>query len=354
MASSVGIRGVALYLPPIERGNDWWPSDVVTRWQSATRAAPPDRPLTAGELLVAAAMREQAADPFQGAISRHVMPDGMSVLDMAEHAARLALSRADAAPRDIDLLLTNTVLPDVLMGNPACQIHHRLGLPRQCFAQETAAPAYSFLMQLTLAEAMISSGQANLALLVQSCAASRWIDFEDSNSPVFGDGATAVVVGRVGEGRGLLAAVHHCDGRFPNTLVAGVPRGVWSDPARGVIHVADPIQMRDIFLMTADVLKETIDAALARSSLTPNDIDFFAMHQGTRWLRRVVQDHAGLRRARSVETFSQIGYLFGSIQPASLALAERAGLLAENDIVLVTGGGTGVTVGSAVMRWGAR
>jgi 3-oxoacyl-[acyl-carrier-protein] synthase III len=353
MASGIGIRGVALYLPPIVRSNDWWPSHVVARWQSAPRTAPPDRALTAGETLVAAALREQAADPFQGAVSRHVMPDGMTVLDMAEQAARLAIARAGVAAEDVDLLLANTVLPDVLLGNPACQIHHRLGLSRRCFAMETAAPTYSFLMQLTLAQAMINAGQAELALLVQSCAASRWLDFEDPVSPVFGDGATAVVVGRVHVRRGLLGAVHYCDGRFPSTLVAGVPLGASSGPGRGVIHVADAAQMRELLLLTADMLKESIDAVLASSRLTTNDIGFFAMHQGTPWIRQVVTDHAGLGRARWIDTFSHVGYLFACIQPAALALAEQAGLLAEDDIVLAAGGGTGVTFGSVAMRWGA-
>src|SRR5262245_38476337 len=142
MAICVGIRSVGLYLPPIVRHNDWWPREIVARWQRAPRAAPPDRPLTAGESRVAAALREQAADPFQGAVARHVMPDGMTVLDMAEQAARLALSRAGVAARDIDVLLTNTVLPDVLLGNPACEIHHRLRLPRPCVALGTAASAF--------------------------------------------------------------------------------------------------------------------------------------------------------------------------------------------------------------------
>jgi len=352
MVSSVGIRGVALYLPPVVRSNDWWPRDVVAQWQSATRAAP-DRPLTAGEALVAAAMREQAADPFQGAVSRHVMPDGMTVLDMAEQAGLLALSRAGAARGDIDLLLTNTILPDVLMGNPACEIHHRLGLPRRCFALETSAATYSFLMQLSLAHAMIASGQARLALLVQCCAPSSSIDIDDPISPLFGDGASAAVVGRVSDGHGMLAAIHHCDGRFPDTLVASVRGGTWSDPGRGVIHVANPIQMRDVFLATADVCKEGIDAVLASSARTTTDVGFFAMHQGTPWIRRVVQRHAGLEHARSTDSFAQTGYLFACTVPAALALAERAGLLADDDLVLATSGGPGITFGSIAMQWGA-
>jgi len=352
MVISVGIRGVGLYLPPIVRRNDWWPSDVVARWQQAERAPPPARPLSPGEARVVAAMSQQALDPFGGAVARHVMPDDMTVLDMAEQAARIAIARAGVAGSDIDLLLTNTVLPDVLLGNPACQVHHRLGLPRRCFAMETTAAAYSFVMQLSLAHAMITSGAARLALLVQSCGVSRAVDPEDPISPLFGDGATAVVIGQVATGRGLHAAVHHADGRFPDTLVASVPGGTWSDPGRGVVHVADAVQMREVFLGTADVCKESIDAVLARAGLAVNDIGFFAMYQGTPWIRRVVQDHAGLGHARSIDTFAQTGYLFAGILPAGLALAEQSGLLADDDLVLATGGGTGMTFGSIVMRWG--
>jgi len=352
MNTSIGILGVALYLPATVRNNDWWPSDVVARWQANHRAPPRVEPSSPGAARVLQALAEQAVDPFQGAVSRHVMADDMTVLDMAEQAGRLAISRAGVDARDIDLLLTNTVLPDVLLGNPACQIHDRLGLPRRCFAMEATASTYSFMMQLSLAQAMILSGQAQLALLVQACGASRAVEVDDPISPLFGDGATAVVVGRVSSGRGILGAAHRCDGRFPKTLIAGVRGGAWSDPGRGVIHVADPAQMRALLLMTPETCKETIDGALESAQLSPRDIGFFAMHQGTPWIRRVVQDYAGLGHTRYIDSFAQTGYLFASIIPAGLVLAERAGLLADGDVVLATAGGTGMTFGSIVMRWG--
>jgi 3-oxoacyl-[acyl-carrier-protein] synthase III len=352
----VGIRGVGLYLPPEVRTNDWWPSEVVARWQAARPAAPPAppdaAPMSPGTRRVLAALAEQAADPFQGAVERRVIGDDMTVLDMAEHAARSAIARAGVAAGDIDLLLTHTVMPEVLLANFACQVHHRLGLPRRCAAMETDAAAYSFMMQLALAEAMIAAGRARVALLVQSCAASREIDMTDPIAPLFGDGATAVVVGPVSAGRGIRAAAHHVDGRYPRTLVAGVRGGTWSDHGRAIIHVADAGQMRDLFLHTADVCKESIDAALASSGDAAGDVDFFAMYQGTPWLRRVVQSHVGLDRARSIDSFSRTGYLFAAVLPASLALAEQAGLLSDGDLVLATGGGTGMTFGSIVLRWG--
>jgi 3-oxoacyl-[acyl-carrier-protein] synthase-3 len=264
----------------------------------------------------------------------------------------MAITRAGVAVGEIDLLLTHTVMPDLLLGNAACQLHHRLGLPRRCFAMETDAAAYSFMMQLTLAEAMISSGRARVALLVQSCGASRFIDMADPLSPLFGDGATAVIVGRVSEGRGLRASVHHVDGRYPNTLVGSVRGGAWFDHGRGVIHVVDPAQMRAALMQTADACKESIDAVLAAAGHLASDVGVFAMYQGTPWLRRVVQDHVGLHQARSIDAFARTGYLFAAVLPAGLCLAERAGLLAEDDLVMATGGGSGMTFGSILMRWG--
>lgn len=355
MASSIGIRGVALYLPPVIRGNDWWPSETVARWQRVSaerRPLPPPIARGPGAARVIAALARQAADPFQSAVSRHIMPAEMTVFDMAAQAAEDAMARAGVAARDIDLLLTHTVMPDVLLGNPATQHHHRLGLPRQCFAMETTAAAHSFVMQLAIAEAMIAAGRARTALLVQACNATRSVDMEDPLSPLFGDGATAAVVGHVSSGRGIRASVQYADGQYPNTLVASVPGGTWSDAGRAVIHVADPLQMREVFLETAEVCKESIDGVLAVTGLTTRDVGFFAMYQGTPWIRRVVQDYANLEHARSIDTFPETGYLFSAILPAGLVRAEQAGLVSADDLVLATGGGTGVAFGSLLMRWG--
>ncbi|MDB4963541.1 MAG: 3-oxoacyl-[acyl-carrier-protein] synthase [Myxococcales bacterium] len=352
--ADVGILGLGLYLPPEVRRNDWWPQKVVAGWSSAAGAMPPppQGSMSEGTRRVLRALAQQDADPFQGAVERRVMTAGMSVLDMEEAAAREAIQRSGVDPSSIDLLLTHTVLPDYLLSNPATVLHHRLGLPKQCFAMPNDAAAYSFMMQLAVAEAMIASGRATCALLVQSCGASRMIDWHESRAPLFGDGATAVIVGRVSPGRGLRAAAHFADGRYPNTLIGSVPGGTWFDEGRGVIHVEDNAQMRDVFLRTADVCKEGIDAALAQARIGAAEIDFFAMYQGTPWLRQVVQDFAGLDKARSIETFATTGYLFSAILPAGLHFAEQANQLHDDDLVLLTGGGTGMTYGSIVLRWG--
>jgi 3-oxoacyl-[acyl-carrier-protein] synthase-3 len=356
MGAHVGILGLGVYLPPEVRRNDWWSPDVVERWMSARSTGPKPPPfdeLSEGARRVIRAMSEQALDPFRDAVARHVLPSGMTVLDMEEQAALAALAQAGVAPSSIDLLLTYTVAPDHLVANPACPLHHRLGLPKSCFSLQADASSYAFMAQLTLADAMIRAGRARCALLVQSCIPSRLLDMTDSIAPNFGDAATAVVVGPVGSGRGLEASVTFTDGRYPHSLIASVPGRTWYAEGRVVLHEGDAGQAQRMFLGTVDAFKESVDAALESSAHTHGEIDFFCVHQGAPWLRNVVQQYLGLSGARSVETFAQTGYVFASTVPVALAHAQEQRVLGDGDLVVLAAGGPGATYGAAVVRWGA-
>jgi 3-oxoacyl-[acyl-carrier-protein] synthase III len=351
----VGLLGVATYLPPDIRRNDWWPAALVDGWQ---RGAPPiptpaASELTPGVRQVLAAMEEQARDPFLGVIERRVMAPTMTSHDMEREAAELAIARAGVARDEIDVLLTHTAVPEYLLSNSACELHRTLRLSPRCLAMQAEASGHSFLMQLTLAEAMIKAGGARHALLVQSTAASRLLDPEDPHGPLLGDGAAAVVVGRAPRG-GLLATVHRSDGSYPRALVASVRGGRWYDGGRIVLHRADPAAALQIFLETADRACEVIGAALAASGHTADEVALFAVHQGTPWLRAVTQQATGLTRARFVDTFATTGYLLGASIPLVLEQAQLRGLVAPGALAVLHGGGVGSTYGAAVVRWGAR
>jgi len=351
----VGILGVGTYLPAVVRRNDWWSPSVVDGWLRRRSATPPavPAPATPAQAAVLAAMAHQSEDPFQGAVERRVMPDGMTAVDMEEAASLAAIAEAGLDRREIDLLLVHTAVPEYLLSNTACVLHRRLGLPTDCIAMQTEAAAYTFLLQLTVARQMIAAGAAHRALLVQSTGASRLLDPSDPVSALFGDAATAVVVGPVAPGRGVRAAVHRADGRFPRTLIASVRDGRWYDDGRVVLHSADPGQARQVFLETVDRGKEVIAAVLAEAGVDAAAVDFFAVHQGTPWLRRITQEQTGLEAARTVDTFAATGYLFSASIPLCLATAAGDRLLGADDLVVLFGGGTGQTYGATVLRWGA-
>lgn len=352
MTAGVGIMAIGAHLPEQVRPNTWWPPALVDRWMQARRAAPPlPTPATPNMARVMEAMARQAVDPFQGVLERRVLDPALQSVDMEVAAAEQALARAGIDRNEIDCLLIHTAVPDYLLSNTASVLHHRLGLHPRCFSMQAEAAGFSFVMQLTLAEQFIALGRARYVMCVQSCAASRLVDVEDPHSPLLGDGAAAVIVGKV-PGAGLLASAVRTDGARPRVLVATVPGARWYDPGRVSLHRADPKQAIEQFLETADRAKEVIDDVLAQAEVAPEKIAFFGGHQGTPWLRQVIQDVTGLANARTVDVFATTGYMVAVSIPLVLETAMRTAMISPGDLVLVFGGGVGSAYGATLLRWG--
>jgi 3-oxoacyl-[acyl-carrier-protein] synthase-3 len=351
MSSNVGILGIAMHLPPEVRRNDWWPTEVVARWSARPTLEAPDANAPGDDPAIAA-LRALIPDPFQGSRERHVLASHETLLDLEIAAARAAIERAGIDRGDIDLVLTDSLAQPVLATNTACSLHYHLGLRPDCFTVKTDGAQHAFLLQLSIAEAMITSGRARCGLLVQSTAASHILDYNEPLSVIFGDGATAAIVGPVTDGFGLLASSHRTYGAHANTLIASVPGGAWYDEGRAYLHVTDPAVMRDIQYHAVERSSSVVGAALARAGIRPEDVAVFAMYQGVPWLQRLVQERAGLHTARSTTTFTETGHLFGASAPATLVVAENRDLLHRGDLVVTASGGNGMTYGAAVIRWG--
>ena len=354
MTQSVGILATGMYVPPPIRRNDFWPADVVARWlaRRATAPRPSTDGLGTGAKRVVEAHAQQAADPFQGAVVRHVIPDDMTILDLEERAARDAIERAGIDPGEIDLLLVHEVVSDHQLANPACPLHERLGLTPTCLAMHVEATAYSSLAQLALAEGMIAANRARHALLVQASVATRLIDTTDPSSVLLGDGATAVVLGPVRPGRGFLSSAHFTEGRYPLSLVMSVPGGRWYDEGRPRVHIADPEQLLEAHLRIADTCADAVLAALAKAGHTLADVDYLCVFEGTPWIQRVVSEHLGRPHDARTDIFPRFGYLSSAMIPAALFCARQEGRIADDKLVVITGGGTGMTYGATVLRWG--
>lgn len=352
--SAVGILGIGAYLPAQVRTNDWWPADVVAGWLEKSRRPREEKPASesADEALVRRVMAEYADDPFRGAVERRVMPEDMTAIDMEVAASKVAIENAGLKVGEIDLLLLQSTVPDYLSTNSACSVHARVGLPSTCFSLLVDGVCNGFLQQFCLAEAMIRSGRASHALLVQSSSLSRVLPYDQGYSAWFGDGATAVVVGPVSAGRGLLGTAHRTDGSLENTLVSGVPGKRWFDEGRPYYYSACPARAHQMLMGLPECARATIRAGIEQAQLTVEQVDFYASHQAFPWFRKLTQSCAGLDHARSLDTFSMAGSIIAANIPLVMSQAQEQGLLGDGDIVVAHSGGSGVTYSSLVFRWG--
>jgi 3-oxoacyl-[acyl-carrier-protein] synthase-3 len=190
------------------------------------------------------------------------------------------------------------------------------------------------------------------ALLVQSCTISRIGKPEEPSSAWFGDGATAVVLGRSKGESGIISEAHHTNSTLYRAFTATIQGGKWFEEGRTWLMLDDPETARAIVYGSADSLRNVSLEALQKAEIQPTDVDFYGAHPATPFAVRTSKEYIGLDRAVTVDTFPFAGNLGASNIPLVLATGEREGLLKAGQHVLLAGGGAGGSWSSIVMRWG--
>ncbi|MEZ0314237.1 MAG: 3-oxoacyl-ACP synthase III family protein [Myxococcota bacterium] len=354
----LGITSTGYALGAIERPNSWWPEEILESWKPALakRKAGLEAALPQTQdpqrRRVMELMLAGADDPFIGIKTRPIHDPTLPAIDLELLAANDALTRSGVRREDIGLLVSESFYPDLLATNLACSLHERLQLPRTCFSFGMEGASNSFFHQLAIAEAYIVSGRARHALIVQSTAVSRLLPQSFDYSGWFGDMATAFVVSAVEDGSGVYAITHITDGSMQGTLLAGTPGKQWHEGGPSVLYTSYAVRGR----MFEDLVGGAVEVGgnlFADVSWKPDDIDFYACHQGFTWMRQVTQDVLGMNRARSFDTFSWTGNNAACSVPIQLALAEREGVLRPGDKVVIWGGGSGITRAAVAVRWRA-
>src|SRR6478672_12432111 len=96
----------------------------------------------------------------------------------AVRAARQAIERARLDPSEIDLLLCATVSPDQILPSTGCIIQAELGT-NNAAAMDVVAACSGFLYGLSLANAMILTGQARYVLVIGAEILTQFVDYTD-------------------------------------------------------------------------------------------------------------------------------------------------------------------------------
>lgn len=358
MKNQTSIRSIGIHLPSEVRTNDWWPEHIVERWaRNRTRKMNEPRSqeesLPPGASVIAEEVAALGSDPFVGAKLRRVIGSGLQSSDMEVEASLDALARGGMRADEIDLLLVSSLLPDRIGLPNAYVVHRRLGLSSRCLTMQGDSACNSFLMQLELADALITRGTVRNALLVQSACISRVGKIDDPSSAWFGDGASAVIVSRSSGEGGILGRAHTTDSTMYRAFHMSVDDARWYDDGRVWVQLDDPATARRIVHGSLDALREVSHRALADASCLPDQVDFYGGHPATPFAVKTSKSYIGLNRAKTIDTFPFLANLASANIPMVLAHGEREGLLRPGEIVLMAGGGAGGSWSSMVARWGS-
>jgi 3-oxoacyl-[acyl-carrier-protein] synthase III len=330
----IGIVGLGVALPATVRTNDFW--DVQPSFEGTSF---------------------ETVDPFRGTVARRVLEEGRDSVDLEVEACLGALANALTTAQQVRVLLGASGTPTHLEPGNHVRVARRLGVAPWTMTMSMAAACAVAIPQLETAVRLMAA-QDGCALVYQSSAFSRTMDYASPLAPLVGDGAVAQVIGPVDAGLGLVGTLQAIRTEFADGIVVGRPDGLpWYSAAPGggiVVSIQDADVARAMIRRSPELARQVCLRLLDQHGYVPADVDAFISIQPAVDFAASIARAVGVPEGRWLEPaehFEQFGHTMHASVMLNLYLAWRAGKLRVGDLVLVYSQGAGFVQGATLMRW---
>jgi 3-oxoacyl-[acyl-carrier-protein] synthase III len=312
----------------------------------------PERVLTNDELSKMVETSDEWIIERTGIRERRIAAPEEALSDLALPAAQAALEQAGISGSDLDLIVVATVTPDMAFPATAAILADKLGAG-DAGAYDLSAGCTGFMYALAQAYGMLAGGLSQRALVVGGDVLSKIMDWTDRSTCVlFGDGAGAVVLERVGDG-GFLGFELGADGSGGPQLY--LPAGGSRTPASDdtVTEHLHFVKMngREVFKFATRVLVSSAEAVLAECGRSIDEVDVYVPHQANVRIIEYATTKLGIPEEKVVIDVDRYGNTSSGSIPLALADAQADGRLEAGRLVLMTGMGAGLTWGSGLIEW---
>jgi len=288
-----------------------------------------------------------------GIRERRISSPEQASSDLAYHASLEALKNAGLTPEDIDLIIVATITPDMAFPSTACVLQERLGAKRAA-AFDLSAACSGFIYSLATATSMISTGMYKHVLVVGAECLSKITDYTDRNTCIlFGDGAGAVVLGQVPEGRGFRSFVLGADGGGAELLHLQGGGSRCPSSAESVAAGKHYIYMAgsEVFKFAVRIMGSAALEALDKAGMSKEDVDLLVPHQANIRIIQSALEKLDLPEEKCMINLHKYGNVSAASIPIALAEAVEEGRVREGDCLVLVGFGGGLTWGASVLIW---
>lgn len=272
-------------------------------------------------------------------IENRFIAENEETSDLAYKAAVQAIENAGITPDQIGLIVVATVTQDQNFPSVACQIQERLGISG-CGAMDVSAACSGFIYGTAIAKQFIESNSYEYVLVVGVEKLSKIVDWDDRNTAVlFGDGASAAVLGKVSEGRGILAFELGADGTGGKHL--------YLNPKN---HIA--MNGREVFKFAVRQMGESAINVIEKAGMTKEDVDYLVPHQANIRIMEAARERLDLPEEKMSKTIQKYGNTSAASIGISIVEDLESGKIKDDDIVVLVGFGGGLTWGALALKWG--
>lgn len=287
-----------------------------------------------------------------GIRERRILDHDMPLASLAARAAEKAILDAAISSRDIELIIAATITPDYLTPSLACSVQKELelsGVP----AFDLNAACSGFVYAMNVARQFIENGIYKYILIIAAEALSRVTDYQDRRTCVlFGDGAGAVVVGRVEHGTGIMGCITGAMGELGHHLT--IPLLYFSEDDRIKRNGKKQVVWMDgseVFAFAARILAEATLRVVSEAQLSVSDLDYIFPHQANARILQNAVKRLEFPLEKMYSNLERTGNISAASIPVCLDEASRAGKLKKGDRIVLVAFGGGLTYGAMLLHW---
>ena len=268
-----------------------------------------------------------------GMLNLAVKDDEEDTSDLCMSAFSDLQSKVSFEMAEIDCLVVCTQNPDGHgLPHTSAIVHGKLGLPTSCAVFDISLGCSGFVYGLSVIQGFMLANGFQKGLLFTADPYSKIVDDKDKNtSLLFGDAATV-------------------------SLISDTPRwktGKFLFGSQGAENEAIKVQSesgkldmngRGVFSFTATVVPNHIRDMLKMNDLIVEDIDLFALHQGSRFIVDTLQKRLGLEAAKVPFVAENYGNTVSSSIPLILSA-----LSGHERKIVISAFGVGLSWASTVL-----
>ncbi|RUA29691.1 MAG: 3-oxoacyl-ACP synthase [Bacteroidetes bacterium] len=287
-----------------------------------------------------------------GIKERHILKEeGEGTSFMGVKAVNELLQKTNTTPEEVDLLICATVTPDHVFPATANIIADKVGI-KGAFHFDINAGCSGFLYALATGARFVESGQYKKVIIVGADKMSSIVDYTDrAVSPIFGDGAGAVMLEPNTDGFGVLDMILESD---------GVGRHHLHQKAGGSVKPAshESIDAREhfvyqegqpVFKWAVSKMADVSVAMMEKHNLTADDIHYLVPHQANMRIITATAKRMGLAPEKVMINIEKYGNTTAGTLP--LCIADYESELRKGDNLILSTFGAGFTWGAILLKW---
>ncbi len=287
-----------------------------------------------------------------GIQERHILlEEGKATSDMATEAVKELLEKTGTSPEEVDMLICGVVTPDMQFPATANIVCDKVGI-KNAFGYDVNAGCSSFLFALVTASKFVESGTHRKVVVVGADKMSSIVDYNDRNtSPIFGDGAGAVMLEPDTTGLGIIDSITHVDGsgrKHLHQVAGGSLRPATFETILRRQHFIYQ-EGQPVFKAAVSNMADVSVRMMERYNLTSENLKYLVPHQANMRIIEATARRMGIPKESVMLTIKKFGNTTSATIP--LCLWEYEKELNVGDNIIIATFGAGFAWGSTYLKW---